>query len=150
MDKSAIKITSDKAPNLQLALKKGEFQNYVCLHHSIHNLIIHDALNNVAELIDLVKKLKKIFNILNRRRNSYKNQHIYLINMLDSIYDLLDNEDFEPINQLIEHQIAYGGLRIHNEINIRWNSLSVMIQSFIFNFPIINKATTFIFSSLFL
>lgn len=153
LENKTICAVTDGGTNIISALKINKIERYGCSAHALHRFLAHDILTNSSfnQINKIVDKLKCIFRALmyssgeiSRLQSLHKQDNLTKI-LLDSetFTEILNNDENFPtgddlFNEKIENDSSKTYHTLKNSVPTRWNSLLVMIESFVENIDVIN------------
>lgn len=145
-----ITAVTDSGSNIVAALKLAGVKRLPCAAHSLHLFLSKDILCNdqFDVLSRIVNKLKKIYKTLTYKHDEMKqyadlNQQVNFVNTIEKIYDCNELIEFDDQYMLSEEELGTSNSNftsLKNSVCTRWNSLLVMIRSFVDNSVSINVA----------
>lgn len=132
--------TTDGAANMLKLSRLLGHERTTCVAHSLHNLIVTDAICKVPRVQVNVEKAKEIVRTLHFRTEEIMDESLYLkevdfLNSISSLQEDLHEDENNPITDSDSeppantNNICKTHVTLKNSVPTRWNSILVMIDS---------------------
>lgn len=128
------------ARNVRKACALGNFENFLCLGHGLHNSVYTDGIKKTPDILDIVGKVRRIVKALRYKSSDFTkmNQETHdLINEMQDIGDsdpYFDDDDdesiaFEESDEECSSEQSNGLKSLKLDVVTRWYSILSMFES---------------------